>query len=224
MMSLKGKHIVITAGATRAYLDDIRFLSNTATGRLGCEVAAQAVRRGARVTLVRGVDAAMPSLAIRKKVRILSIETIEDLSSGLQRILRGGRVNAMVHAMGVQDFVPVKREKGKRPTRSGAWTLKLKAASKVIDRVKRWSPRTTLVGFKLLSGAGMPRLYQESLRLKRRSGADAVVANEWKSVRTGEHKAYLVTDRGVEGARGKTQVARMIVNYLDHRIEDSSRR
>jgi len=219
-MGLKGKHLVVTAGATRAYLDDIRFLTNTATGRLGCEVAGAAADRGAQVTLIRGRDsvdpASVPSVKrhVGRRIRVATVDTIDDLSQVLRRALKRP-THGVVHSMGVQDYVPVRRMKGKRSTKRGSWRLTLKPAPKVINEVKRWSPGTRLVGCKLLSGVTRSRLLQEALRLKRRCQADAVLANDWQSVRTGERQAYLVTDEGIKSCRGTTAVAKMIVDFLE---------
>ena len=54
--------ILITAGPTREYLDDVRYLSNASSGRMGYELAAEAVSRGHQVILVTGpVDIAPPA-------------------------------------------------------------------------------------------------------------------------------------------------------------------
>lgn len=218
-MRLQGRHIVVTAGATRAYLDDIRYLTNTATGRLGCEVAAKAAADGARVTMICGQGSFEPNQLVKsatwlKRIRVERVETLEDLSRRMSAVLRRGKTTAVVHSMGVQDYLPARRERGKVSTRRGAWTIKLKPAPKVIDGVKRWSPKTLLVGFKLLSGVSRRTLMREALRLKKRSGADAIVANDWKTVRRGAQEAYLLTKDRVRSARGKVGTANMIVRYL----------
>ena len=46
--------IMITAGPTREHLDDVRYLSNGSSGRMGCALAAAASTAGHRVTLVLG--------------------------------------------------------------------------------------------------------------------------------------------------------------------------
>ena len=46
--------ILITAGPTREYIDDVRFLSNASSGRMGYSLAAAALARGHRVELVTG--------------------------------------------------------------------------------------------------------------------------------------------------------------------------
>lgn len=51
---LKGKKILITAGRTEEPIDPVRYLSNNSSGQMGYALASEAVRMGARVTLVSG--------------------------------------------------------------------------------------------------------------------------------------------------------------------------
>ncbi|MCL4148939.1 UNVERIFIED_CONTAM: hypothetical protein GTU68_022565, partial [Idotea baltica] len=48
---LQDKQIVITAGPTREAIDPVRFISNRSSGKMGVELAREAKRRGAKVTL-----------------------------------------------------------------------------------------------------------------------------------------------------------------------------
>ena len=45
--SLEGRRVGRTAGGTREPLDDVRFLANRSSGRMGVALAAEARRRGA---------------------------------------------------------------------------------------------------------------------------------------------------------------------------------
>ncbi|HET9420428.1 MAG TPA: bifunctional phosphopantothenoylcysteine decarboxylase/phosphopantothenate--cysteine ligase CoaBC, partial [Nocardioides sp.] len=56
---LTGRHIVVSAGGTREYLDPVRFLGNRSSGRQGYALARAAVARGAEVTLV-AANVALP--------------------------------------------------------------------------------------------------------------------------------------------------------------------
>src|SRR5260221_414824 len=49
---LKGKHVIVTAGATREPLDPVRFLSNRSSGKMGFALAEAARDRGAQVTVI----------------------------------------------------------------------------------------------------------------------------------------------------------------------------
>ena len=61
LLDLAGRHVVVTAGGTREYLDPVRFLGNRSSGQQGYALARAAAARGAEVTLVAAnVDAARP--------------------------------------------------------------------------------------------------------------------------------------------------------------------
>ena len=49
---LAGRHIVVTAGATRESVDPIRILTNRSSGKMGYAIARAALHAGARVTLI----------------------------------------------------------------------------------------------------------------------------------------------------------------------------
>jgi phosphopantothenoylcysteine decarboxylase/phosphopantothenate--cysteine ligase len=51
---MTGMSVLITAGPTQEALDPVRYLTNHSTGKMGYELARDACRRGARVTLVSG--------------------------------------------------------------------------------------------------------------------------------------------------------------------------
>ena len=51
---LTGMRIIVTAGPTREYIDDVRFISNASSGRMGYAVAAAGAAAGHEVTLLAG--------------------------------------------------------------------------------------------------------------------------------------------------------------------------
>ena len=51
---LAGVKVVVTAGGTREPIDAMRFIGNTSSGQMGFEIAHEAARRGAEVTLITG--------------------------------------------------------------------------------------------------------------------------------------------------------------------------
>src|SRR5688572_14619996 len=58
--SRRTPRVVVTAGPTREAIDDVRFLSNASTGRMGIEIARDLARRGASVVLVLGPTTESP--------------------------------------------------------------------------------------------------------------------------------------------------------------------
>ena len=56
------KHLLITTGPTREYMDQVRYISRHSSGKMGVALAREAYRRGARVSLVHGpINARVPS-------------------------------------------------------------------------------------------------------------------------------------------------------------------
>src|ERR671910_2366567 len=74
---LLGRHVVISAGGTREYLDPVRFLGNRSSGRQGYALATTAAARGAKVTLV-AANTALPDPAGVDVVRVVSTAELRD--------------------------------------------------------------------------------------------------------------------------------------------------
>ena len=51
---LEGTRILVTAGATREYIDPVRFITNRSSGKMGYAIAEAAAQRGAEVCLISG--------------------------------------------------------------------------------------------------------------------------------------------------------------------------
>jgi phosphopantothenoylcysteine decarboxylase/phosphopantothenate--cysteine ligase len=57
-LTLTGKSVLLTVGATREPLDPVRFLSNASSGQMGYALAAAAAERGAEVVILEGFTTA----------------------------------------------------------------------------------------------------------------------------------------------------------------------
>ncbi|HEX7938172.1 MAG TPA: bifunctional phosphopantothenoylcysteine decarboxylase/phosphopantothenate--cysteine ligase CoaBC, partial [Gemmatimonadaceae bacterium] len=85
---LAGKHIVVTAGATREAIDPVRFISNHSSGKMGVSLAAAAWRRGARVSLVTGAM----SVPAPTGPDVLHAESTEDMADAVGKLLKSADV------------------------------------------------------------------------------------------------------------------------------------
>src|SRR6188508_326486 len=101
--------VVVTAGPTREHLDDVRFLSNASTGRMGWEIAAEARRRGAEATLVLGPT----HLPDPDGVRTVRIVTTDELLAATRKA--AADADLVVFAAAPADWKPAVRRKGKPP-------------------------------------------------------------------------------------------------------------
>lgn len=223
---LVGQRILVTSGPTRANIDAVRFISNRSSGRLGRTITIEALARGAHVTMVAGPGSVTPQEEEVteddwERLRILPIETVPDLLQTLQEeLMARPRHTAVVHAMAVLDYVPQHEETKKVPSGKNRWTIKLTRTPKVIRKVKEWSPRSFLVGFKLEVDKSEEKLTDIATALMRQSRADLVVANDLSRIRDEQHPALIVGTGGnvLSTPRTKTEIARELCDVLAHAL------
>ncbi len=139
--SLAGKHLVITAGPTREWLDPVRFLSNPSTGRMGYALAEIAWEMGARVTLITGPT----NLPLPEGADVRTVETTTDLLDTVEAAVHD--VDALIMAVAPADYRPVKRHTHKVKKGEGTATLALERTPDVLATVASRIEKTLLVGF-----------------------------------------------------------------------------
>jgi len=224
---LEGVRILITAGPMRAYLDAVRYVSNLSTGRLGAEIALECLRRGAVVTFVHGPDSRVPSPPpeMEARLNLYPIETLSTLLEALREELRGANHRVCFHAMAVLDYLPEQTLPTKFSSEAPTWTVKLVRSPKVIEQIKRISPATLLVGFKLEVKVSSEQLAGAAAQLMNRSGADIVVANDLSRIDEVHHPA-MICQRGESGilmrtVDGKREIARALCDMVEARLRKS---
>jgi len=212
--SLKGKKVAITSGPTRAPIDAVRYISNRSTGALGVAIAEQCLRRGADVTFFHGVGSLLPPPAAG--LEIVEIETVDDLVSALRKKLPEGRYDVFFHAMAVLDYVPEKPLKDKIPSGQDVLSVRLVRTAKVIHLIKKLSPGTILVGFKLEVAVPKHVLAERARAMMKPSKADFVLANDLRTVERGRHTAYLLNAEGTFRGplRGKKTIAAALIEAV----------
>ena len=226
MPLLKKKNILITAGSTRGYLDAIRYITNTSTGKLGREIAYEAMSHGAVVTYIYGADSLFPVIQDHNDIKpsqlkLIEIETNNDLIKVVREKLKKKKFDAIVHVMAVADYVPSRAKSGKTPSKKNEWLLKLVKTPKVITIIRDMWPDALLVGFKLEVNRTKEDLIKTARRFLTRNRANLIVANDYKNISHGHHIAYMVTgDREMpKPLKGKTEIAENIISYLENTLK-----
>ena len=222
MSLLKKKNILITAGSTRGYLDAVRYITNTSTGRLGSEIAFEAMGRGAVVTYIYGADSLFPVIHGRSdlkasQLKLIEIETNNDLMKVLQEKLKNRKFDAIIHAMAVADYVPARAKQGKMSSQKEEWLAKLVKTPKVINIIRDSWPEAFLVGFKLEVNRTKDEIIRIARRFLAKSKSNLIVANDYKYISRNRHIAYMVTgDRKIpKPLKGKKAIAKNIISYLE---------
>lgn len=107
------KKILITAGPTNEYIDEVMKITNMSTGRLGIELTNELSSRGYEVTLVCTRSVTYNSLYFKyglennPLVKTVKIETTEQMLQALTaEALEGNTYDLVVHAAAVGDYKP----------------------------------------------------------------------------------------------------------------------
>jgi phosphopantothenoylcysteine synthetase/decarboxylase len=160
MGSLVGRHVMITSGPTRGYIDAVRYISNKSTGKLGVAIATEFISRGAHVTFVYGVGSGMPDTHVLEKdgisrLTLIEIETLDDLVAVIQKRLKDTQFDAIVHAMAVLDYTPEKHRDKKISSNKDKLVITFVRTPKVIRLIRQGWPHAFVISFKL--EVGLPK-------------------------------------------------------------------
>ena len=235
---LTGRHVVVSAGGTREPIDPVRFIGNRSTGKMGVAVAAAAVERGARVTLI----AANLEIPPPAGVDVVPVSSTGELRAALLRATTPtagdgpAPYDALVMAAAVADFRPATPAERKLE-RGGSLTLELQATPDLLAEVGRivrgedtagertrrpLKPRPVLVGFAAETG-GLERAADKL----RRKGVDLLVANDVAAPGSGfGTDTNRVTILGVDGTTeelpllSKRDVAHHILDRVRRTLDD----
>ncbi|MES1172654.1 MAG: bifunctional phosphopantothenoylcysteine decarboxylase/phosphopantothenate synthase [Bacteroidota bacterium] len=106
---LTGRRVVVTAGPTFEPIDDVRFVGNRSSGKMGFAIAQAAARRGAAVTLIAG-PVAVPTPLGGGIARVDVATTLEMRAALAAAVVKA---DVVVMAAAVADFRPAARVAGK---------------------------------------------------------------------------------------------------------------
>jgi phosphopantothenoylcysteine decarboxylase / phosphopantothenate---cysteine ligase len=115
---LASRSVLVTAGGTREPLDQVRFVGNRSSGRMGVALAEAARDRGASVTLLAANLQVPPPDA----VEIVSTPTAADLR---REALARSQADVVLMAAAVSDYRPAEPIAGKRAKDGEPWTVDL---------------------------------------------------------------------------------------------------
>jgi phosphopantothenoylcysteine decarboxylase/phosphopantothenate--cysteine ligase len=169
--TFSGRSVLVTAGPTYENIDPVRYIGNRASGRMGFALAAEAARRGGRVTLVAG-PSRVPVPEAAEVVRVRSAAEMHDAV-----LSRAGAQDVVIMAAAVADYTldaaPQKIAKA-----DGPLVLTLSRTRDILADLgalpERASGRPVLVGFAAETHDVIAHARAKLARKK----ADLIVAND----------------------------------------------
>lgn len=203
--------ILITAGPTREYVDDVRFLSNASSGRMGYAIADAAVKAGHEVVLVTGpVDLPVPD-----GVKVTQIETTDELRMSCLELFPS--CDGIIATAAVCDYRPLKRVTGKITKTGEPIVLELVETSDVLAELGEQKEGRWVVGFALESQD--PR--KNAMRKLRMKNCDCIVLNDTSAISSLENHVEILSPDAhtIAEFRGlKTAIAEQLIEFIGSSI------
>ena len=205
-------HFLITTGPTREYLDDVRFLTNGSSGKMGLAVAIQAIRAGHTATLLAGpMEDSLLADAQAAGATVVSFISVADLQAAMADHFPACDVLVMAAAVG--DFT-VPRQAAKMSRKAGPVALTLEPTVDVLASITpSRQPDQRIVAFAVETGteAEMETKARAELAAK---GADVVVLNTPAAMGADDSQACILDATAIVlpwATRSKHQLAEHIV-------------
>lgn len=165
-----GKTVLITAGPTYEKIDDVRFIGNYSSGKMGFALAERASALGAKVQLVAGpVELSTPN-----GVQRVDVESAREMFDAVMS--RRSDADVIILAAAVADFTPFERHTGKlkKEDTGETMTLRLTKTPDILAAVGAIKgDKQVVVGF-ALEAANHVENAKKKLSTKR---ADMIVLN-----------------------------------------------
>jgi phosphopantothenoylcysteine decarboxylase/phosphopantothenate--cysteine ligase len=200
---LSGMTVTVTAGGTREPIDQVRFIGNSSSGRMGIDIASAYRDQGALVRLIAcNIEMPMPL-----GVEVIRASSVAELEQAME-----SPCDIMVMAAAVSDFRIDKPFHGKLP-RGEAQTIDLIPTSDLIAHFAANHSATFCIAFALVEdGADVEAASLEKLSTK---GVSAVAGNSISSLGSESSEITLVTKLGALKHSGtKIELGKWLVETI----------
>lgn len=238
-------NVIVTAGGTTEYIDTVRKITNSGTGRLGAEIADKLASKH-RVFYIHAKGAVKPNI-FDKNIEAIEIVNVNDLKEAVSKVLTENNIDWFVHTMAVSDYSvdyvssaekmfenlkkngltidnivnnPLRFDANEKiSSQEDNLIIKLKKTPKIIDMIKPLSPKTRLIGFKLMVDVSPEELIETAWELQKRTHAEYIVTNDLNYIKNGRHKAFICDKVEATPVTGKSAIASAINQIINQGVQ-----
>lgn len=235
------KNILITAGGTAEPIDGVRSITNTGTGKLGSLIAESVAKSEQTGTIfyVHTLQAVLPAC---DKVTLVPVQSTDDLEKAVRKLCAEEKIDVVIHSMAVSDYcvravvdasvlahkeldeagilqlldeADFRRQYHKLPSSMEHPVILLKQTPKILPIFRELLPEAVIVGFKLLDKVSHEVLIDTAHRLLVKNHCDYVLANDYSTVKAGNHEGFLIDEaKNERHCIGKQAIAECIAEVL----------
>lgn len=212
---LKGKKILVTAGATREKIDPVRFISNRSTGKMGFAIARAGMLRGADVTVISAHTDVEPPMF----VNVVKVESAEEMFNAVK--LNMDNADIIIKAAAVADYTPVTVADSKIKKFDNDMSIELKRTVDILKYIgENRCSNQVICGFSMETD----NVLENSRRKLESKNCDMICANSLKKAGAGfgtdTNIITMITKNGIEELElmSKLDAANIILTRLNNMI------
>ncbi|BFT73174.1 bifunctional phosphopantothenoylcysteine decarboxylase/phosphopantothenate--cysteine ligase CoaBC [Paenibacillus sp. P36] len=217
---LEGQRVLVTAGGTVERIDPVRYITNDSSGKMGYAIAEEAVRMGAKVTLVSGPSA----LPVPAGVELVPVQSALDMREAV--LSRFEESHVVIKAAAVADYRSAVIADQKIKKKSDSMTLELIKNPDILQELGTLKKHQFVIGF----AAETERLDEHALDKLKRKNCDLIVGNDVSQEGagfSGDTNVVRIFDRNglVEALpiQSKKDVARRLLELTADRLSTKAR-
>lgn len=233
-------NVLVTSGGTIEKIDNVRSISNMSTGKLGSTIA-DSFLNTTGVDKVFYICTKTTVLPTFENAEIIYANSVADLEDAIRELLSHTQIDIIIHCMAVSDYTVKSvttlsalleksansessaNEKinfdsnantgGKISSELDDMVLLMERTPKIISLFQKLSPKSTLVGFKLLDNVPLETLIDKGFGVLTKNKCSFVLANDLKDITKDGHIGYLIDkDKNFTKYKTKAEIADAIVS------------
>lgn len=204
--------ILITAGPTREYLDDVRYISNASSGRMGYALAENALERGHDVVLVSGPVELEPP----EGCRFRHVETTAEMQAACVELF--AECDGVIAAAAVCDYKPRNRVSGKMSKTGEPILIEMIETDDVLAELGRTKDSRWVVGFALEA----ENARENALQKLRAKNCDWIVLNAPQAIGSQDNAVEVMDHSGhvlAHFAGTKRDVASELIDWIGRNVD-----
>lgn len=167
---LHGKNVLITAGATREYLDPIRFISNSSSGLMGLSIAKACRNMGAKVTLILS-NSHLNTETIKNEINIINVSSVKEMYEAATANYENA--DLVFAAAAVSDYKPKNYSQQKIKKADDTLVVEMERNTDILFELGKNKTHQKLIGF----AAESENLLENALKKLERKNLDMIIAN-----------------------------------------------
>jgi phosphopantothenoylcysteine synthetase/decarboxylase len=212
-------HFLITAGATREYIDPVRFISNASSGKMGYAIAQAALEAGHKVMLITTIGDSRLKTQDQRLLKIVKVETAAQMFEAVKKHFENS--DCLIMAAAVSDYTPVKKSKIKIKKSNSGLVIRLKPTVDILAWAgkRKHERRATSDGPRFVVGFALEdkNVKARAEKKLRKKNLDMIIANTPAAIGAERTTVQIKTPQSgwckVENAT-KTTIAKEIISLL----------